>query len=138
MSFVLFLCVVGLLVALGRALHRGDRLAVMLGRSRRRKAKVADDLDTTLRALADAQGMYRDAAAQRDAAVAAQERREVQAQSEAFAAAATSAPKGLPGEVAFRDASMAVLQSGTTLGLVVNVGVPRDAAMVFAVRWGAA
>lgn len=138
MPFVLFLCVVGLLVALGRALHRGDRLAVMLGRSRRRKAKVAEDLDTTLRALADAQGMYRDAAAQRDAAVAAQERREVQAQSEEFAAAATAPSTGWPTEVAIRNASMEVLKSRTSFGLVVNVGVPRDAAMIFAVRWGAA
>lgn len=138
MSFVLFLAVVALTVAWGRELLRGDRLAVMLGRSRRRKAKVADDLDTTLRALADARGMYLDAVAQRDAAVAAQECREVQAQSEAFAAAARAPSTVLPREVAIRSASMEVLQSGTSFGLVVNVGVPRDASMIFAVRWGAA
>jgi hypothetical protein len=138
MSFVLFLSVVLLTVAWGRALRRGDRLAVLLRKSRRRKARVAEDLDTTLRALGDARGMYLGAVAERDAAMAEQERREVQAQSEAFAAAAKTPPTVMPAEVATRNASMEVLESQTTFGLVVNVGVPRDAGMIFAVRWGAA
>lgn len=137
-TFVLFLAVVLLSALLVRAVRRAARWRSLFRQSRRRNAHLVGDLATTLAALDDSRAMYSDAVRARDAAVTERERRDVQAQSEAFAAATVPRAQHavVHPAVAFHVVSREVYSSGTSFGLVVGAGARRRDA--FAVRWGVA